>query len=53
MVLLGMCLILISLAPSDAAPAPFTVEALVAGKILGLAGLNGKYIFPGSSDLFI
>ena len=48
MLLLGVCLILTSLAPSEAAPAPapFTVEALVAGKILGLAGLNGKYNFP-------
>ena len=43
--LLGMFLVLFTIAPMEAAPAaaPFTVEALIAGKLLGLAGLNGKY----------
>ena len=45
--LLGVCLVLFTIAPIEAAPAPapFTVEALIAGKLLGLAGLNGKYLF--------
>ena len=44
--LLGVCLVLLSIAPSESAPAPapapFTVEALLAAKLLGLAGLKGK-----------
>ena len=42
--LLGVCLVLLSIAPSESAPAPapFTVEALLAANLLGIAGLKGK-----------
>ena len=46
---LGAILVLVTIAPSESSPAPFTVEALIAGKLLGLAGLNGKYF---SSETF-
>ena len=51
--LLGVCLVLFTIAPIEAAPAPapFTVEALIAGKLLGLAGLTGKYLFFGNVTL--
>ena len=44
--LLGVCLVLLSIVPSESAPAPapkpFTVEALLAANLLGLAGLKGN-----------
>jgi len=46
LMLLGVCLVLLSIAPAESAPAPapapFTVEALLAANLLGLAGLKGK-----------
>ena len=45
LVFLGVCLVLLlTVAPSESAPAPapFTVEALLAANLLGLAGLKGN-----------
>ena len=46
LVILCVCLVLLlTTTPTDSAPAPFTVEALLTAKLLGLAGLKGNFCF--------
>ena len=46
LVFLGVCLILLlTVAPTDSAPAPFGVEALVQANLLGLAAGKGNILF--------
>ena len=46
MVFLALCLVmLLTVAPSESAPAPFAVDALVQTNLLGLAAGKGNILF--------